>query len=140
MKTLQSIGPVSAPPFGVLLLGRRLAQGRGLIVLSAALAAYLFPGLALAGLPTYVQSHYEVSTLPRAKSTVVYTDAQKADDLNVVIVGWRDAIAQVTSVTDTSGNLYIPGSYLRPSLFLFRSPKIFITPLKFFPLLPGRTL
>ena len=35
-----------------------------------------------------------------------YTRPQIAGDLNVVIVGWRDTNAQVTSVTDSKGNIY----------------------------------
>ena len=38
--------------------------------------------------------------------TVPYTVAQKAGDLNVVIVGWNDTTAQVNSVTDSKGNVY----------------------------------
>jgi hypothetical protein len=37
---------------------------------------------------------------------VAYTSAQTAGDLNVVIVGWNDTIAQVNSVSDTAGNVY----------------------------------
>jgi hypothetical protein len=37
---------------------------------------------------------------------VTYTAAQTAGDLNVVIVGWNDSTAQVSSVTDSSGNAY----------------------------------
>jgi hypothetical protein len=37
---------------------------------------------------------------------VTYTTAQKAGDLNVVIVGWNDTTAQISSVTDTKGNVY----------------------------------
>ena len=35
--------------------------------------------------------------------TVTYTAAQTAGDLNVVIVGWNDTTAQISSVTDTKG-------------------------------------
>jgi len=41
-----------------------------------------------------------------AQVTVVYSKAQSAGDLNVVVVGWNDTTASVTSVTDTSGNSY----------------------------------
>ena len=48
------------------------------------------------------------TTLGTAVSSVTinYTAAQNAGDLNVVIVGWEDATANVTSVTDTKGNTY----------------------------------
>ena len=35
-----------------------------------------------------------------------YVAAQSAGDLNVVVVGWNDTSATVSSVTDTSGNVY----------------------------------
>src|SRR4029077_21143918 len=35
-----------------------------------------------------------------------YTASQTAGDLNVVIVGWADTVATVTSVTDSVGNAY----------------------------------
>jgi RHS repeat-associated protein len=37
---------------------------------------------------------------------VKYASAQTAGDLNVVVVGWNDTTATVSSVTDTSGNVY----------------------------------
>jgi len=38
--------------------------------------------------------------------SVPFTAAQSAGDLSVVVVGWNDTTAQVTSVTDTKGNAY----------------------------------
>ena len=38
--------------------------------------------------------------------TVPYAVPQTAGDLNVVIVGWNDATAQVSSLTDSKGNVY----------------------------------
>jgi hypothetical protein len=49
------------------------------------------------------------SATPQATSTSVaikYTSPQTAGSLNVVIVGWNDATAQVQAVVDTSGNVY----------------------------------
>jgi len=40
--------------------------------------------------------------------TVVYTDAQQAGDLNVVVVGWRVSVYQLIVVTDTNNNAYLP--------------------------------
>ena len=37
---------------------------------------------------------------------VTFTAAQIAGDLNVVVVGWNDSTATVSTVTDTSGNIY----------------------------------
>ena len=38
--------------------------------------------------------------------SVPYTAAQTAGNLNVVIVGWNDSTAHVSSVADTVGNVY----------------------------------
>ena len=37
---------------------------------------------------------------------VIYTKAQTAGNLNVVVVGWNDSTAQISSVTDSKGNVY----------------------------------
>ena len=39
---------------------------------------------------------------------VVFNAAQVAGDLNVVVVGWNDSTANVSSVTDSKGNVYTP--------------------------------
>ena len=46
--------------------------------------------------------------LPSSGATVavVYASAQTAGNLNVVIVGWSDSTATVSTVTDTKGNVY----------------------------------
>ncbi len=41
-----------------------------------------------------------------APVTVPFTGSQTAGNLNVVIVGWNDATAQISSVTDTNQNVY----------------------------------
>jgi len=55
--------------------------------------------------PKYVQGN---SATPTSQATVrvTYMAAQTAGDLNVVIVGWNDSTAQVSSVTDSKGNVY----------------------------------
>ena len=55
---------------------------------------------------TYVQGNYATPQSPLTAVTVPYTVAQTAGDLNVVIVGWNDATAQVSSLTDSKGNVY----------------------------------
>ncbi len=42
-----------------------------------------------------------------AQVTATFAKAQAAGDLNLVAVGWNDATAHVTSVTDSMGNPYI---------------------------------
>ena len=62
----------------------------------------------LLGAPTisYVQGNYATPQTPQSIVKVTYTAAQKAGDLNVVVVGWNDSTATVTAVTDHSGNVY----------------------------------
>src|SRR5258706_1112557 len=50
------------------------------------------------------------SATPQSSATTVtvrYASAQAAGDLNVVVVGWNDATALVSSVADTLGNTYV---------------------------------
>ena len=54
----------------------------------------------------YVQGNYAVPQLVLATVSAPYNGAQTTGNLNVVIVGWNDSIAEVRSVTDTAGNVY----------------------------------
>jgi fibronectin type III domain protein len=56
--------------------------------------------------PGYVQGNYAVPQTPQMKVTLPYTAAQTAGNLNVVIVGWNDSTAHVSSLTDSKGNVY----------------------------------
>jgi chitodextrinase len=55
---------------------------------------------------TYIQGSYATPQSPQTSVSVVFTAAQSAHNLNVVAVGWNDSVATVTSVTDSSGNIY----------------------------------
>jgi len=62
--------------------------------------------LSAASTITYVQGN---NSDPQASNTsvkVTYTAAQVAGDLNVIAVGWNDSTATVSTVTDTTGNVY----------------------------------
>jgi hypothetical protein len=54
----------------------------------------------------YVQGNYAVPQTPEPPVTVPYTAPQTAGNLNVVIVGWADSTTQVSSLTDSNGNVY----------------------------------
>jgi hypothetical protein len=54
----------------------------------------------------YVQANYATPQISQTTVAVPYLAARAAGDLNVVIVGWRDTTAQITSVTDATGNVY----------------------------------
>jgi hypothetical protein len=56
--------------------------------------------------PVFVQSSYVTPMSPRQSLNVAYPMAQAAGHLNVVVVGWNDSAAHVTSVSDSVGNLY----------------------------------
>jgi hypothetical protein len=56
--------------------------------------------------PQYVQGSYATPQTAQATVQVTYAAAQAAGNLNVVIVGWNDTTAQVSSVTDSKGNVY----------------------------------
>jgi len=55
---------------------------------------------------SFVQVSYAVPQSPQATVPVTYAKAQAAGNLNVVVVGWNDTNASVTSVTDSKGNVY----------------------------------
>jgi IPT/TIG domain/Fibronectin type III domain len=55
---------------------------------------------------TYVQSNSAIPQTPQTSVPVTFTAAQAAGDLSVVVVGWNDSTATVSTVTDKSGNTY----------------------------------
>ena len=58
------------------------------------------------GAVTYIQGNYAVPQTDQTTVAVQYSSAQIAGDLNVVVVGWNESDAQVTSVNDSKGNSY----------------------------------
>ena len=69
-------------------------------------ALFFFMLTAGARAQTFVQVN---AGLPTSGSQVgvVYPAAQTSGNLNVVVVGWSDSVATVTSVTDSKGNFYV---------------------------------
>jgi hypothetical protein len=55
----------------------------------------------------FVQGNYSVPQTPQATVAVIFASPQHAGNLNVVVVGWNDSTATVTSVTDSMNNSYI---------------------------------
>ena len=55
---------------------------------------------------SFIQANYSDPQSPQSIVTVSYAAAQKATDLNVVVIGWNDSTSTVSSVTDTVGNVY----------------------------------
>src|SRR5690349_6558597 len=54
----------------------------------------------------FVLSSYSVPQSPQTIVAVTFSKVQTSGNLNVVIVGWNDSTASVTSVTDSKGNSY----------------------------------
>jgi chitodextrinase len=73
------------------------------IVLNLALIAA--PAVAAIG---FVQINYATPQTAQTSVPVIFTGAQTAGNLNVVVVGWNDSTAVISSVTDSKGNVYAP--------------------------------
>jgi len=77
------------------------------VLVAVALTCGLLPRtLSAASTITYVQGNYATPQSPQTTVNVTYTAAQAVGDLNVVVVGWNDSTATVTSVRDSKGNVY----------------------------------
>lgn len=74
--------------------------------LLAMILVFVIRAHATGAAPGYVQGNSATPQEPESTVAVTYTATQIAGDLNVVVVGWNDATAQVQSVVDTSGNTY----------------------------------
>jgi chitodextrinase len=55
---------------------------------------------------SFVQVNAATPQVAQTSVAIPYTLAQSAGGLNVVIVGWNDTVAHVSSVTDSEGNVY----------------------------------
>jgi hypothetical protein len=55
---------------------------------------------------TYVQGNYVTPQTSQTSAKVTFAQQQTAGDLNVVVVGWNDTTAAVSSVVDSLGNSY----------------------------------
>ncbi len=77
-----------------------------LAVALASLATLARPLLAQTGPPAFVQANWTAKSSSSVTVASTYSAAQTAGNLNVVVVTWNDATAQVQAVTDTTGNTY----------------------------------
>ena len=55
---------------------------------------------------TFIQSNFATPQSAKVSVAVPFLNAQTAGNLNVVVVGWNDSTAQVSSVSDSKGNVY----------------------------------
>jgi hypothetical protein len=90
--------------FGVLRLCAQAFSRR--VTVFCVLAAAAFLGAPASAAIGYVQSNWATPQGSFTSATVTYSSAQTAGNLNVVIVGWENSTANVSSVTDSKGNTY----------------------------------
>jgi hypothetical protein len=75
------------------------------------------------GVIAFVQVKSGTPQTPSASVAVALSAAQTAGNLNIVVVGWNDTTANLTSLTDTLGNTYvqagttISGTALRQAIY-----------------------
>ena len=74
--------------------------------------AGLLLGVLLAAAPSaqaaiaFVQANAAVPQTAQTTVTIPYPATQTAGNLNVVVIGWNDSAVNLSSVTDTNGNVY----------------------------------
>jgi hypothetical protein len=79
------------------------------------------------GAINFVQQKYTTSNPSASSVKATYAAAQTAGNLNIVVVGWNDTRAAVSSVTDSRGNSYIravgptAGTALTQSIYYARN-------------------
>ena len=56
--------------------------------------------------PAFVRGNAAVPQTPQTSVPVAFPAAQGAGNLNVVIVGWGDAVAHTIAISDSRGNSY----------------------------------
>src|ERR1044072_14457 len=81
---------------------------RSAVILMAAitvLTLHAWAGIAFAAIG-FVQGSSATPQSPQSTVLLTFTSAQTAGNLNVVVVGWNDTNAAVSSVTDSIGNVY----------------------------------
>src|SRR5205814_6233709 len=86
----------------------RVARRGTRVAWLATLALHLGAAAACAqtGSIAFVQAGYAVPQTPQATVSVRYTAAQTAGNLNVVVIGFNDAVSHVAAVSDSLGNGY----------------------------------
>ncbi len=76
-------------------------------VILLAFATLLLASTTLLASPTFVQVKSATPQTAAGSVAVTYALAQKAGNLNVVVVGWNDTTSTVSTVSDSLGNNYL---------------------------------
>jgi glucose/arabinose dehydrogenase/PKD repeat protein len=58
--------------------------------------------------PAFVQVNASTPQSPQSSVITTYNQAQSSGNLNVVVVGWNEAVGNVVSVSDSAGHVYQP--------------------------------
>jgi hypothetical protein len=105
MNLWASVSPIVGKPS---FLGERRNVSflrRALLIALAIFISYALAAQAQAAI-TFIQQNYANPPSPKSTVPVTFKNAQTAGNLNVVVVGWNDTTATVSSVTDSKGNVY----------------------------------
>lgn len=94
-------GPISVSSTTTI---RAIAVEPGYLTSSATVGTYAIGNTA--STIAFAQMAYATPQTPQQSISVKYAGAQGAGNLNVIFVGWNDSTQTVTSVTDSSGNVY----------------------------------
>ncbi len=89
--------------FGVMKWSQPIHGGAAFVAVSLAVILSFESVYAAIG---FVQGSYATPQSPQSVVSVNYAGAQGSGNLNVVVVGWNDTTAAVSSVTDSRGNVY----------------------------------
>ena len=54
----------------------------------------------------FVQAIAATPQTPQTQARVVYSSAQVAGDINIIVIGWDNTTSNIVSVTDSAGNVY----------------------------------
>ena len=99
--TFSNTGLAASTPYSYRVRAQDAASNLGPYSGTAGATTYITPAN-----PTFVQGKFSCPQSPQTVVPVSFTSAQTGGDLNVVLVGWSDSTAQITSVTDSAGNSY----------------------------------
>jgi hypothetical protein len=56
--------------------------------------------------PAFIQQAYSVPQAPQLAVSVAYAQSQTAGNANLLALGWNDAVATITNVSDSTSNTY----------------------------------
>ena len=76
-----------------------------MLLLSVVASLFFYASLVSAA-AVFVQQNYATPQSPQSSVSVTYNSGQTLGNTNVLVIGWNDTTANITSVTDSAGNAY----------------------------------